>query len=112
MNATSSPFNRLYDQQSTRTSALDFLLALQAFLGQNQVESIGPFQMRIENTKNNNWALLIEGEASIIGGDAFDQAALGFPWPPTPPEFNAPRHEIETAGATRTASATVSDRVN
>ncbi|KAL4970624.1 uncharacterized protein BDV14DRAFT_195305 [Aspergillus stella-maris] len=108
MKTTNPPLNRLYNQQSTRTSALDFLLALQAFLGQNQVDSIGPFQMRIESTKNNNWSLLIEGEASIIGGDTFDQTALGFPWPPTPPELNAPIYEMETTGAIRTASGTSS----
>ncbi|KAL4956318.1 hypothetical protein BDW69DRAFT_181716 [Aspergillus filifer] len=104
MNATNLPFNRLYDQQSTRTSVLDFLLALQAFLGQNQVESIGPFQMRIESAKNNNWTLLVEGEASIIGGDTFDQAALDFPWTSTPPEMGAPIYEMEMTGAIMAAS--------
>lgn len=96
MDTNNLSLSRCYDQPSARTSALDFLLALQVFLGQNQIEYVGPFRMRIEPTRNNNWALLVEGEANISSSDTPDQVSSGFPWPPTPPEY-APAHEIEMA---------------
>ncbi|KAL4939388.1 hypothetical protein BDV06DRAFT_225080 [Aspergillus oleicola] len=105
MDAINCSLSRCYDYQSTKTSAFDFLLALQAFLGHNQIETIGPFRMRVEPTKNNNWTLFIEGEASLSNRDAFDQAALGFPWPPTPPELDNSTYEIGTAESNSVTSS-------
>ncbi|RDW89919.1 uncharacterized protein DSM5745_01694 [Aspergillus mulundensis] len=86
MDVTSPP-DRCHDNQA-KTSAFDFVLALQAFLCQNRIDSVGPFRMRVKPTSSNNWALLVEGEASVMDHNVLDQLNLGFPWPPSPPELD------------------------
>ncbi|KAL4901003.1 hypothetical protein BDW74DRAFT_182336 [Aspergillus multicolor] len=81
------PPEQCYDSNA-KTSTFDFVLALQAFLCQNQIEFVGPFRMRVEPTNSNNWTLLVEGEASVLDRNILDQLNLGFPWSPSPPELD------------------------
>lgn len=56
------------DSPPTRTSSSDFLRSLQAFLDRYQIDTIGPFQMRVEPTSDNNSTLLIMGEINSQTG--------------------------------------------
>ncbi|KAL4894555.1 hypothetical protein BDV59DRAFT_200893 [Aspergillus ambiguus] len=90
--------NRSYDSCSAKTSAFDFLLAMQAFLGRNHIDFIGPFRMRLETAYDNNWTLLVEGETSGPDSDVPNESTLGLLWPslPSPPD-ELPEQEMEVA---------------
>ncbi|KAL2817754.1 hypothetical protein BDW59DRAFT_152448 [Aspergillus cavernicola] len=102
MNAIDPSLARCYDNLSLKTSAFDFILDLQAFLGRNRIDFIGPFRMQVQPTSNNNWTLLVEGESSISDWHV-DQGGLDLVWPglPSPPD-DLLAHEMESAGARMT----------
>lgn len=105
------PLDLRDDDSPSRTSSFDFFRALQDFLGRNQIDFIGPFQMRLEGTRNNHWRLLVEGGTSRSHWNAHDQVGLGFAWPSTPSsQVDLLAHE--TAGANHSiasSSSSVSD---
>ena len=107
-NATPPP--NLYDDTSpARTRSSDLFRVLQDFLGRNQIEFIGPFQVRLEGTSYNNWRLLVEGETRRSDWNAPTQVGLGLAWPNIP---NSPDDisAYEPTGA-RTGSTSSSSSV-
>lgn len=92
------PLDLRDDYSPARTSSSDFFQALQDFLGRNQIDFIGPFQMRLEGTSNNNWRLLVEGETSRSNWNTPNQVGLGLAWPSIPSSSDGPSAH-ETAGA-------------
>jgi hypothetical protein len=100
------------DYSPASTSSLDFLQALQAFLGRNQIDFIGPFRIRLESTTNDSWRLLVAGETGISDLNASNQLGLGLACPSTilssPDDLSA--HERSGARASLASdSSSVSD---
>ncbi|KAI3327055.1 hypothetical protein HD806DRAFT_485896 [Xylariaceae sp. AK1471] len=77
MDITDPSLNLRYDYYPSRTSSLDFLRALDAFLSRNRVDFIGSFRIRLEPTPNKNWTLLVVGETSKSDLEVSGQVVWG-----------------------------------
>lgn len=84
----SPPLNLHVGYSPAKTNSFDFLLALQAFLGQNQIDFIGPFRIQIETTSNNIRRLVVVGETHRSDWNGPDQLGMGVASSsiPSPPE--------------------------
>lgn len=90
------------DHISTKTSSSDFLQSLQAFLNRNQIEFVGPFQMRVDPTSEHSSTLLVMGKAS-------NQAGLGYAQSRPNPLDDIPAREMtETRASPDRVSGSIS----
>jgi hypothetical protein len=108
------PLLNLWDDYSpASTSSLDFLQALQAFLGRDQIDFIGPFRIRLESTTNDSWRLLVAGETGVSDWNASNQLGLGLVCPSTtilsPPDDLSAHKRAGAEASVASDSSSVSD---
>ena len=79
----------LHGYSPANTGLFDFSRALHEFLCRNQIDFVGPFQMRLEGTSGDNWRLLIiEGSTSTSELNASHQVGWGLASPFIPSSSN------------------------